>query len=300
MTRAHSIASRRDALRALGSGLFAAVAFPAGVAVAQTADRSARIVSLGGAVTEIAAALGAADRVVAIDTTSTHPADLLRTKPNVGYLRQLSAEGILSVRPSLVIAAEGAGPPDSLKLVREAGVVVEIVPDEPSPDGIRVKISTVARLVGREAEGAVLARTVADAFAALDGRRTRLGEKKRVLFVLSAQSGRMIVGGRGTSAAGMLSLAGAENAAEAVEGFKPMSDEAVLAAQPDIVLTMQVGPGGAASAGLLDGPALSRTPAGRAGRLVAMDGSYLLGFGPRAPAAARDLMDAVYPGRPSE
>ena len=287
---APSLPLTRRALLAALAGITLTPFAPA--ALAEEVD-PARIVSLGGAVTEILDLLGLDGQIAAIDTTSTYPPALLQTKPNVGYLRQLSAEGILSVRPTLVIASDGAGPPDVLKLVREAGIPVATVPDEPSPAGIRGKVEMIARLVGKPDAGAALAKSIDERFAALATARAALGHRDRVLFILSAQNGRMVVGGRNTSAAGILALAGAENAAEAVEGYKPMSEEAVMAAQPDAVLMMQNGPGGAANAAILDSAALAQTPAARTRRLVTMDGSYLLGFGPRTPDAARDLMNAL-------
>ena len=274
----------------------------AGLALAATGARATeapapdRVVSIGGAVTEILYRLGLGDRIVALDTTSQFPPEAARTKPSVGYLRQLSAEGVLSARPGRVIAVEGAGPPDVLRLVREAGVPVETVPDEPSEAGVRRKIEAVARIAGREPEGAVLSREADAAFRALAADRARAGAPVRALFVLSLQNGRAMVGGRGTTADGMFALAGAENVAAAIEGYKPMTDEAILAAAPDVVVMMAQGPGGRASAEVFAGSALGATPAGRAGRLVTMDGLYLLGFGPRTPQAARDLMLALRPG----
>ena len=265
-----------------------------------TEDRAARIVSLGGAVTEILYDLGAGERIAAIDTTSVHPPSALATKPNVGYLRQLSAEGILSTRPSLVLAIEGAGPPDVLKLVGEAGVPVVPVPDDPTEAGVSARILAVAHAIGADAAGRAMAADADRRFAALAAARGRIGPKVRTLFILSLQNGRALVGGRNTTADGMLALAGAENAASSIEGYRPMTDEAIVAARPDAVVMMRFGPGGAPPADLFAGPALSQTPAGRDGRLVTMDGLYLLGFGPRTPEAARDLMQALYPGLPRE
>jgi iron complex transport system substrate-binding protein len=287
-----NLSRRRVAALAACACLLATAAPPADAAEAR---RLERIVSLGGAVTEILYRLGAGDRVAAVDTTSIHPFDETRTKPNVGYLRQLSAEGILSVRPDLVLAAEGAGPPDVLKQVREAGVPVEPVPDDPTPAGVVQKIDIVSRAVGREREGAALSEEVRAGFATLAAARARIARPVRALFILSLQNGRAMVGGRGSTADGILALAGAENVATGFEGYKPMTDEAILAAQPEVVVMMETGPGGAPAADVLGGPALSQTPAGRDRRLVKMNGLYLLGFGPRTPDAARELMAALKP-----
>ncbi|GJD49176.1 Hemin-binding periplasmic protein HmuT [Methylobacterium crusticola] len=260
----------------------------------------ARIVSLGGAVTEILYALGARDRIVAVDTTSLYPAEALRLKPNVGYLRALSAEGIVSTRPDLVIAAEGAGPPDVLALVREAGVPVAPVRDPPTREGVLDKIAAVGRLAGLDAEARTLAASVEAGFTALAAERSRIARPIGVLVVLSLQNGRVMVGGRNSTADGMLALAGARNAAAAVEGFKPLTDEAIVAAAPDAVVVMRTEQGSATPEAVFAQPGLGRTPAAARRALVAMDGLSLLGFGPRTPEAARELMRALYPDPPRE
>jgi iron complex transport system substrate-binding protein len=255
-----------------------------------------RIVALGGAVTEILYALGAQDRVVAVDTTSLHPPEAMREKPNVGYVRALSAEGILSMRPTLVVAVDGAGPPDALRLVEGAGVRLARVPDEPTPEGVARKIEIVGELVGSGERATRLAAEVRAGFARLDVERTKVGRPVRALFVLAVQNGRVLVGGRNTTADSMLRLAGAENAGAGIDGFKPMTDEALTAAAPDVVVMMRGGGAGHAGADtLFTLPGLAASPAASAGRLVTFDGLYLLGFGPRAPEAAGELMRAFYP-----
>lgn len=264
-------------------------------AAARAGEAAPRIVSIGGAVTEILYDLGLGDSIVAVDTTSLYPPEALTSKPNVGYMRQLSAEGVLSVRPTLVIAAEGAGPPDALKLVREAGVLLAMVPEDPTEEGVLTRIRTAARAVDRVEQGERLAEETSRRFADLAALRSRIREPAGALFILSVQNGRIMVGGRRTTADGMLTLAGARNVAAAIEGYKLMTDEAIVAASPDIVVMMEHGPGGEPPADLFEGPALSQTPAGRHRRLVSMDGLYLLGFGPRTPDAARELLLALSP-----
>jgi len=260
------------------------------------AGEERRIVSAGGAVTEILYALGRGPEIVGVDSTSQYPEEALRTKANVGYLRALGAEGLLSLKPALVLATEAAGPPDVLRIIENAGVPLIRVPDEPTPAGVLRRIAVVARAVGAETEGAALARRVEEGFTSLERVREAIQARKRVLFVLSLQNGRPLVGGRGTTADGIIALAGGINAAAAVEGWKPLSDEGVLAAAPEVVVMMARGGHAAANApDLFAQPAFAGTPAGQRRALVVMDGLYLLGFGPRAPRAARDLMAALYP-----
>ncbi|NEU12390.1 ABC transporter substrate-binding protein [Methylobacterium sp. BTF04] len=266
---------------------------------AWAAGPATRIASLGGAVTEILYRLGAGPRIVAVDTTSLQPPEALREKANVGYLRALSAEGLLSVGPDLVIAAEGAGPPEILTLIREAGVRVEMVKEPPTPDGVLDKIALVGRLSGSEREAEALAAEVRAHFADLAAQRARIARPARAMVVLSLQGGRTMVGGLDTTADGILKLAGVENAAAGLQGFKPMTDEAIVAATPDTVVMMRTGAEPpTAEAVFAPETALGRTPAAGRRSLVTMDGLYLLGFGPRTPEAAGELMRAIYPDLP--
>ncbi|WP_439575096.1 heme/hemin ABC transporter substrate-binding protein [Phreatobacter sp.] len=256
-----------------------------------------RIVAAGGVVTEILYALGAQDRIVGVDATSLHPASALTDKPNVGYVRALSPEGVLSLAPDLVIAIDGAGPPDALRLVAEAGVRVARISEDTSPNGVTTRIRTIGRLVSKVEAAEALAGRVEQDFAVLERERPAVEGRKRVLFVLSLQNGRAMVGGRGSSADAIIGYAGAVNAADRVEGYKPLTDEGIIEAAPDVVLMMERGNHAVAAEQVFGQAAFAATPAARARALVTMDGLYLLGFGPRTPAAARDLMVAVY-GRP--
>ena len=288
----HLSPSRRAVL---AGALGCALAPPARAAAAT------RIASLGGAVTEILWRLGAGPRIAIVDTTSVYPAEVLRERPNAGYLRALSAEGLLSVGPDLVIAAEGAGPPAVLALLREAGVPVELVREPPTAEGVLDKIATVGRLAGLEAPAADLGRAVADRFAALGRQRARVVRPVRALVVLSQTGGRVMVGGRGSTADGILALAGLVNAADRIEGFKPITDEAIVGAAPDAVIMMTTdGKSPTPEAVFASGTALGQTPAAARRALVAMDGLTLLGFGPRTPEAAGELMRAVYPDLPRD
>lgn len=265
-----------------------ALPFAAPSAGAQTPER---LVTIGGAVTEIVAALGAADRIVAVDTTSTWPPEAVAGRPTVGYMRQLSAEGILSLAPTRVVAVEGAGPPGVLKLVADAGIPVDRVPDRPSPEGLAAKIRAIGRIVGRADRAESLAAEVTAGLADLARERAAAPRPVRALFVIAVQNGRPMAAGRGSAADAMLRLAGAVNVVDGFDGYKPLSDEAAVAAAPDVVVTMRRP--GTSAAELFALPALAGTPAARAGALVEMDGLYLLGFGPRTPEAARDLRRAL-------
>jgi iron complex transport system substrate-binding protein len=258
------------------------------------AEATRRIVSVGGAVTEILYRLGHAGSIVGVDSTSLYPADALKTKANVGYVRALGAEGVLSLNPSLVVASEASGPPDALKLIEQAGIPIIRVTDEPSPASIVQRVEVIAQALGASEQGLALVKEIKAGFAQLAEARAGIKRPTRTLFVLSLQNGRPLVGGQGTTADAMLALAGATNAASSLNGWKPLSDEGLIAAAPEAIVMMNHGPGGAASDPFAY-PAFAATPAVEGKRLVVMDSLYLLGFGPRTPDAARDLMAALHP-----
>jgi len=258
------------------------------------APAAERIVSAGGSVTETVFALGAGDLVVARDTTSSWPPEV-EALPDVGYVRRLSPEGVLSVAPDLILAEEGAGPPETVQILGSAEVPFVTIPDATDAEGVAAKILAVGKALGRDAEAEALAARIRAEIEAVGARAARIERPARVLFVLSAEGGRLLASGTGTAAHAMIGLAGGENAAIGFEGYKPLTDEAVLAAAPDVVLMMEGRAAGHDGAGVLAHPALAVTPAGRDGRLVEMDGLYLLGFGPRTAQAVADLHAALYP-----
>jgi iron complex transport system substrate-binding protein len=260
-------------------------------------EQPQRIVVAGGVITEILYALGAASQIAGIDATSQHPPEALKDKPNIGYVRALSAEGVLSLKPSRIIAVDSAGPPDVMRLLRGAGVPIETIPEDFTEAGVAARIRAVGVAAGLAEPADRLAAVAQEQFAQLATFRAGLARPKRVLFVLALREGRPMVGGRNSGADAIIQLAGAVNAAEAVEGYKPMSDEAVITSAPDVILMMARGSHAVSADDLFASAGFSTTPAARHRALVTMDGLYLLGFGPRTPAAARDLMAAVYPER---
>lgn len=287
--------------RTVVAGLSAALSGAAVGSASRSAGAAAppsRIVAAGGAITEIIYAVGAESRLVGVDSTSLFPPHAMKDKPNVGYVRALSAEGVLSLRPDLVLAIDGAGPPDVLALLAEAKVPVVRVPEVYSPEGVAERIRVVAAAAGEKERGRMLADETSAQFSALAARRAALAHPRRVMFVLSLQNGRPLVAGDATGAAAMIALAGGVNAGGAMQGYKPMSDEAVIAAAPDVVLMMDRGGQALTPDALFALPAFAATSAARTRALLVMDGLYLLGFGPRTPAAAADLLAALYPGPP--
>lgn len=259
-------------------------------------EDSTTLVSVGGSVTEIVYALGMADRILAVDSTSLYPASATRL-PNVGYMRQLAAEPILAMAPSLLLAVEDSGPPAVLDQLREAGLQVVVVPDEPTPQGITEKINLISGALGVPDKGQALSRKVEDDLQSLRKAVKKTEARPKVLFLLSiGNGGAPLAAGRETSAAGIIELAGGVNAIDAFEGYKALSPEALVEAAPDVLLVTSRSLGLlGGSESLLQVPEIAETPAGRSGRIVSMDGLLLLGFGPRTPTAIAELAAELHP-----
>lgn len=259
-------------------------------AMAQPYPDAARIVSIGGPVTELIFALGAGDRVVARDTTSRFPAEV-NDLPDVGYMRQLSAEGVLSIGPDLIVTRDTAGPVEAMDQLRAASVPMVEVHDGFSPDAVVAAMRNVGSALGLAEAGEAMAQQAEADFATLAAKVAE-GPDVRVMFVLSNQGGRLNVAGSGTGADGIVTLAGAENVmADAFQGYKIVSDEAIIAAAPDLIVMME--PTGEADHdtrrdGVLALPAIGQTPAGASGALVLVPPAAL-GFGPRTAQFALDL-----------
>lgn len=264
-----------------------ALALTPGAALAE------RVVSIGGSVTEIVFALGEGDRLVARDTTSTYPAEA-RDLPDVGYVRQLSPEGVMAMAPDLILTEAGAGPAETMDLLRQAAIPMVEVAEGYTPEAVELKITTIADALGVPEKGQELAASVR---AWIDEARAQIGTKRpRVLFVLSLASGRVMAAGGNTSAEAIIELAGGVNALDGYEGYKQISDEAVMAAAPDVVLMMdREGDHAAANAELIAHPAFAATQAAQNERIIRMDGLLLLGFGPRLGEAVSQLAADLHP-----
>ncbi len=255
-----------------------------------------RIVSLDGISTEILFALGMGDRLVGRDDSSLYPPQALRL-PSVGYQFRLSAEGILSLRPTLVVGRDDVRPPQVLEQLKAAGVKVILYQNEPTVEGAKRKIRLIAQAVGRTQEGELLVRALERDLLALKAFKAQNAPKGKLrgLFIYARGTQATFVCGEGATPVGMMELAGLENAAQGIQECKPMTAESVVAARPDVIVVFKRGLDSLGGLeGLLRLPGVAQTPAGQRRRVVAMDDNYLGSFGPRAGRAALDLFRAAY------
>jgi iron complex transport system substrate-binding protein len=263
-------------------------------AVAESYPQAERVVSVGGPVTETVYLLGEQDRLVARDTTSVYPPEANKL-PDVGYMRRLSAEGVLSMNPDLIIARDTSGPVEVIDLLKEAAVPTVLTHDSFDADAVVNNIRIIGKALGVQDKAEALATKVQADLAALAQDVATVSHPKRVMFILSAENGKLNAAGNQTGADGLIQLAGAVNVmAGQFVGYKIVTDEAVIKAAPEIIIMMQ---GRANHAGqkeeILSLPSLALTPAGRDGGFVLVNGRAL-GFGPGMPELVRELHGNLY------
>ena len=254
---------------------------------------TSRIASIGGSITEIVYALGEEGRLVARDSTSNYP-EAAAKLPDVGYMRALSPEGVLSVNPTGILALQGSGPKEAVDVLKKSSVPFIEVPDRYNHEGILEKIRVVGKALGVEAKAEKLAIETDAKLTAAEKQTAAIKDRKRVLFVLSTQGGKILAAGSDTAADGIIRLAGAVNAVEGFSGYKGMTDEAIVSARPDVILTMKGGGPPISEDELFANAAIASTPAGTNRKMISMWGGYLLGFGPRTAEAIHDLAVAFY------
>ena len=257
-------------------------------------EDTSRIVSLGGAVTEIIFALGFGEKVVGVDASSSYP-EAVNDIAKVSYHRRLSAEGIISLAPTLIIATTEAGPPEVIQQLRSAGVTILILPHEPTVECTIEKIQVIGSALNKEKEAAEIIGQINKDLNQVKSLNKKQINKQKVIFIYARGQGNLMVAGKETAANTMVELAGAVNAVQGYEGYKPLTAEAVVAAAPDVILLMDSGLlsiGGAEKIWSI--PGISLTPAGKSKRYQAIDGLRFLGFGPRVTQAALELNRLLY------
>ncbi|MDD1967804.1 ABC transporter substrate-binding protein [Pseudomonas putida] len=258
-----------------------------------------RWVSAGGALTEWVVTLGGQSHLVGIDTTSQHP-ESIKSLPSIGYQRQLSSEGILSLRPNVLIGTEEMGPPPVLAQLRTAGVKVEVFSAAAEVSALQGNLQKLGKLLGDEDQ----ARQVADQYVRqLDSQHDWVARAQQhqtapgVLLLVSHAGAAPMVAGAGTVGDWLIKQAGGRNLATH-NGYKIFSAEAMAGLNPEVLVFTDRAQNGASSRDALmrENPLLAATQAVRNKRVLEVDPTLLVGgLGPRLPEAMQALSRAFYP-----
>lgn len=255
-----------------------------------------RIVTLNGDFTEILFALGHSDKIVAVDASSNYPEEALEL-PMIGYQGRLSLEGILAHEPTLVLANKDAGPPEVLEQLEAIGVRVEMITSENTLESPVENIRKIANLIGAEEDGEKLAGELEAKIAAAAARGNELEKAPRILFLYLGSAQIQFAAGKNSPSNVMIEGAGAIDAgAEAgLVGYMPLTPEAVVAAEPDIIIVTDRGldtVGGIE--GVLKVPGVAQTPAGINERIISFEDLYFIGMGPRTGDALMELAEILH------
>jgi len=256
---------------------------------AQNGPKAERIVSLNGTVTEILCALGLQGQIVGTDVTSTYPAAMEKT-PKVGHNRNIGAEAVLALRPTVIVGAKtGSGmdiKPELMQQFKSAGIKTILFDQNYSVAGTKQLITEVAQTFGAGSKAVAINRQL-DADLA---KARKPAKTQKVLFIYARGTGTMMVAGRNTPIEKVLQLAGAQNAVNDFDSFKPLTAEALVAANPDVILLFNSGLESLGGLnGLLKVQGVAQTNAGRNRRVIEMDGQLLTGFSPRLGLAVQEL-----------
>ncbi|MEM6378140.1 MAG: helical backbone metal receptor [Bacteroidota bacterium] len=250
-----------------------------------------RIVSLSGSITETLFAMGHGDKVVAVDVTSTYPAEALAEVPRLGHVRQLNIEGVMSQQPDLIILLKENEALPAVQQLKESGVELLIVDSEDKYEApIEIAKVLSEKIGGSQEKVAELEQRLMAQKSELEALVGENPNRPKVLFIYARGTNNMMVAGTGTPAEEMIQMAGGQNAITEFEGFKALSAEGLIQAQPDYILMFESGlqsVGGTEP--LMEVEGIQKTPAGQAQRIITMDGLKLLGFTPRIGDAALEL-----------
>lgn len=261
----------------------------------QPVESKERIVSLNGGNTEVLFALGLGDQIVGRDLSSSYPPEA-NELPSVGYQFQLNAEGILSLKPTIVIGRADVKPSTVIDQLRAAGVRVELLDEPTTFDGAKDRIMTLGTLLDREPQAMKLVEGLEADIQKYAERRAELGDKakKKGLFIYMRGPKMINILGVDTAPGAMLETIGVDYALKNARSMVPVTAESIIAASPEVIVLFTHGlesVGGVE--GFLKVPGIAQTPAGKNRRIVAVDDSYLGNFTHRVGKAALDVLNAL-------
>ena len=253
-------------------------------------DKS-RIIVAGGSLTEIVFFLEEQKNLVAVDITSNYPAQAT-TLPSIGYVRALSTEGVLSLNPTLILGEEDMGPSLVVDQIESTGVDLRVIEENYTLQTIKNKISCIASILDiQDKSRSIIDLKLKDKINNLQ----RLSEKNqpnnlKVMIILGMDGTSPTIAGLNTSGNGFIEMTGGINIMNSFDGWKPVSAESILVANPDLIIITNRG---LSNFGTLDElakhPSLSFTNAALNNNLMAIDGMSLLGFGPRTIDVANNV-----------
>lgn len=273
--------------RRVGIFLLALVSFSASFA-------QQRIITAGSAITETVCALGDCDKIIGSDKTSMYP-ESIQSLPSIGYRNGISAEGIISLKPTLIIAEKDYVKDEVIAQLSASGIKTLVLDRKLNVIDTKKFITQIAAELNRQAEGKKLIASIDSDLAEANALLKKATSKPKVAGIYNRGSSTMNLAGKETFSE-ILNYAGAENVFTSVEGYKPLNTEALIASNPDYLLTTTFGlesMGGVE--GFLKVPGVAQTTAGKKKQIVSIDSLMLTNFGPRIGKAIKELVLLIHP-----
>ena len=262
----------------------------------ETTQNSSRIVVAGGSITEIIYFLNSEEKIVALDVTSNYP-EKAKELPSIGYVRNLSAEGILSMNPSIVFGEDDMGPPGVIKQLRDINIDLRIIPEEKTIDGILDKIYCIASIIDKvpNAESKINSTLIPDILSIEKRLSTSTLIPKRVMFIFSIKGNKIIVAGSGTSGDGFIKMTGSENIFNTIEGWKSVSQEAIIKENPDyVIMSKRDLHNSKTIKSISENPIFKNIRAFEEQNIIFDDAMAMLGFGPRTIKSVLNAVNIMY------
>jgi len=274
-----------------------------------TVESAERIIAvdLSGSLAQTLWGLGLGDRLVGRDISTTLPGtEDLPVVTGTGH--SISVESVLELRPDLVLTDGTVGPIDVMLQLRQAGITLVFIREPAGLSQPAAQARHVAEVVGLPLLGEQMAEVVEEEIQRVvntiesnipPDREDRL---RMVFLYLRGANGIYYLFGDESGAGDLIEALGGIDVAGEIgwEGLRPMTDEALISANPDLILVMSHG---LDSVGGVDQliekkPAIGLTTAGQNRRFVDMADAVVLGFGPRTPGVLDALARAIYAPTP--
>ena len=263
--------------------------------ICQTADDPSRIVSIGSSITEIIYFLNSQDQIIAIDITSNFPEDAKKF-PSVGYIRNLSAEGLLSTNPSIIISEDDIGPKNIIKQIQDTKTELRIIPEEQTLNGIIQKIQCVGNIIGQQKEAE---EKISSEINPVINKIKEIKKEKdlsniKIMMILSTEGNSTVVAGANTSGDSFIKMLGATNIFESINGWKAVTAETILLKNPDYIIIPEKDLHKQSNVNTIsENVILKETNAGKNNGYIIKDGMAILGYGPRTIFTLMDVLNTI-------
>ena len=260
----------------------------------KTDSENHRIITVGGSVTEIVYSLGLGNQVVAVDQSSTIP-DAISDLPQVGYIRHISAEGILSLMPSLILTTSDIGPDNAIKQLKESGLKIKIFDSPKNYQDVIKLVTEIAKTLNVIDKAYEITSTLRRDYDIIEKISLSLTLPPRIAFFMDAtNSGSFNTAGDNTRANYLIELIGGKNIYKHIfKRYNKISSESILDGNPDVILIACMYGNSLIENEIYNNAIYSSINAVKKKQVLTIDLGSHLTFGTNIANAAKNLMNLI-------